>query len=71
MANQSVVVMEKPLPHLGLADWHARLTQLRNIADERRSQAFELRHTSRSLRSETRIQSEWDAHSNNALLIDR
>lgn len=72
MANfQSVVTMEKPLQHLGLTDWHSRVQQLRNVADTRRDEAFNLRQTSRILRNETRIQTTWDTYYNNSKLSDR
>lgn len=70
-ANQSVVIYEKPLQHIGLDDWSARLTQLRNVADLRRNDAFNLRHSARNLRNETRIQTDWDTVHNNARLSDR
>lgn len=71
MSNQSVIIYEKPLQHLGLDDWNSRLTQLRNVADLRRADAFELRQTSRNLRNETKIQTDWDTYHNNARLADR
>lgn len=71
MSKQSVVVYEKPLQHLGLDDWNSRLTQLRNVADLRRNDAFELRHSARNLRNETNIQTDWDTYHNNARLADR
>lgn len=71
MPNYSVITLEKPMQHLGLSDWHGRLTQLRNIADEKRQNAFNIRHSSRTLRNETRIQSEWEVYKNNTLLADR
>lgn len=71
MSNQSVVVYEKPLQHLGLDDWHSKLTQLKNVADTRRADAFSLRHTARNLRNETKIQTDWDTYHNDARLADR
>lgn len=68
---QSVVIYEKPLQHLGLDDWNSRLTQLRNVADIRRNDAFELRHASRTLRNETKTQTDWDTYHNNSRLADR
>lgn len=70
-SNQTVAVYEKPLQHLGLDDWAARLTTLRNVADLRRQDAFELRHQARNLRNETRIQTDWDTRHNDARLADR
>lgn len=71
MANQSVVIYEKPLAHLGLDDWYSRITQLRNVADVRRDDSFKLRHEARNLRNETAIQTDWDTYHNNARLADR
>lgn len=64
-------VYEKPLPHLGLDDWHSRSNQLRNVADVHRNDAFELRQSSRNLRNETAVQTNWDTYQNNARLADR
>lgn len=71
MANQSVVIVEKPLQHIQLDDWHSRLHQLRNVADARRNDAFSLRYSARNLRNETNIQTNWDTYHNNARLADR
>lgn len=70
-SNQSVVIMEKPMQHLGLDDWNCRVTQLRNVADKRRQEAFELRQDSKTLRNETRIESEWNTYETNNALTDR
>ncbi|KAH8403830.1 hypothetical protein KR215_003856 [Drosophila sulfurigaster] len=71
MAFQSVVTMEKPLQHISLADWNARVIGLRNVADARRADAFALRHSSRTLRNETRIESDWASIETNDALADR
>lgn len=71
MAFRSVTTMEKPLQHISLTDWYARLNQMRNIADARRSDAFAIRHASRSLRNETRIESVWANYETNEALTDR
>ncbi|XP_034650641.1 tektin-B1 [Drosophila subobscura] len=71
MAFHSVVTMEKPLQHISLTDWHARVSQLRNVADARRSDAFAIRHASRSLRNETRIEGDWANYETNEGLTDR
>lgn len=71
MSNQSVITVEKPLQHLGLPDWSSRVTQLKNIADTRRNDAFSLRHAARSLRNDTTITTDWDTYHNNARLSDR
>lgn len=68
---QSVVTFEKPLQHLGLTDWHSRVQQLRNVADARRDEGFNLRQSSRQLRNESRIQTTWDTYYNNSKLSDR
>lgn len=68
---QSVVTFEKPLQHLGLGDWNSRVNQLRNVADSRREEAFQLRQAACTLRNEARIQTHWDTYHNNALLTDR
>lgn len=56
---------------MGLDDWHARINKLRNVADTYRNDSFDLRHCSRSLRNETKVQTEWDTYQNNARLSDR
>lgn len=71
MAFQSVTTLEKPVPHLSLADWNARVGRLRTVADARRADAFALRHSARSLRNETRIESEWANYETNEALRDR
>ncbi|KAH9627761.1 hypothetical protein HF086_001775 [Spodoptera exigua] len=68
---QSVVTFEKPLPHLSLADWDARLYGLQVLADTRRADAFDLRHGAHQLRNETRIKTEWDSYHNNNRLRAR
>lgn len=68
---QSVVTFEKPLQHLGLGDWHSRVSQLRNVADTRRDEAFNLRQAACTLRNEARIQTAWDTYHNNSRLSDR
>lgn len=71
MSQPSVVVYEKPVQHLGLDDWNSMLSQLRNVADMRRADAFELRSTARNLRNETKIRTDWATYHNNARLADR
>ncbi|CAB3235932.1 unnamed protein product [Arctia plantaginis] len=68
---QSVVTFEKPLPHLSLADWDARLFGLRVTSDTRRADAFDLRYSAYQLRNETRIKTEWDGYHNNNRLRSR
>ena len=69
--QSSVVTYEKPIPHVGLADWYAKQWELQQTNDTRRNDAFRLRHEARQLRNETRIQTEWDTYHNNARLSDR
>ncbi|XP_049530101.1 tektin-2 [Anopheles darlingi] len=71
MANKAAVTFEKPLQHLSLADWQSRLNQLKNVAYAQRSDAFELRHSARNLRNETRIETHWDTYHNNDRMSDR
>ncbi|KAL4707299.1 hypothetical protein ACJJTC_019837 [Scirpophaga incertulas] len=68
---QSVVTFEKPLPHLSLPDWDARLYDLQVTADTRRADAFDLRHSSHQLRNETKIKTNWDSYHNNNRLSAR
>ncbi|CAH1119805.1 unnamed protein product [Phaedon cochleariae] len=67
----SVVTFEKPIPHIGLADWYAKQWQNQQTNDTRRNDAFNLRHESRQLRNETNIRTEWDTYHNNVRLADR
>ncbi|XP_064536143.1 tektin-B1 [Drosophila montana] len=71
MPFHAVVTMEKPLQHISLADWNARVARLRNVADSRRADAFALRHSSRTLRNETRIEGDWANYETNEALTDR
>ncbi|XP_013113752.2 tektin-2 [Stomoxys calcitrans] len=71
MAFQSLLVLEKPLQHLGLADWNSRVTTLRNVADARRNDAFNIRQSSRTLRNETRIEADWTNYETNEALSER
>ncbi|XP_022901941.1 tektin-2 [Onthophagus taurus] len=67
----SVVTFEKPLQHIGLADWNAKQWASQQTNDTRRNDAFMLRHQARQLRNETRIKTDWDTYHNNARLADR
>lgn len=71
MAFQSLLVLEKPLQHLSLSDWNNRVNTLRNVADARRNDAFNIRHSSRTLRNETRIESDWTNYETNEALAER
>ncbi|XP_076170389.1 tektin-B1 isoform X2 [Ptiloglossa arizonensis] len=71
MANKSVTTFEKPLPHIGLADWYARQWELQQGADTRSAEAFELRNSGKIVQSETMVKTIWDTYMNNARLADR
>lgn len=71
MAFHSVITLEKPVQHLALPDWHQRLNTLRNVADSRRNDAFNIRHSSRTLRNETQIEGDWANKETNEALHDR
>ncbi|TMW47558.1 hypothetical protein DOY81_007384 [Sarcophaga bullata] len=71
MAFKSIIVLEKPLQHLALSDWNHRVNTLRNIADARRDDAFQIRHSSRTLRNETRIEGDWTNYETNESLDNR
>lgn len=71
MAYQSLLVLEKPLQHLSLSDWNSRVNKLRNIADARRNDAFNVRQSSRTLRNETRIEADWTNLESNEALAQR
>ncbi|CAH0399231.1 unnamed protein product [Chilo suppressalis] len=68
---QSVVTFEKPLPHLSLPDWDARLYDLQVTSDTRRADAFDLRYSSNQMRNETKIKTDWDSYHNNNRLRAR
>lgn len=69
--RQSVITLEKPIPHVSLSDWHSRLRELQQTAQTRRDDAHCLRHNCRQLRNETNIRTQWDTYHNNARLADR
>lgn len=68
---KSVVTYEKPMPHLALSDWHARLWELQQTSQTQRDNAYNLRHEARQMRNETNIKTNWDTYHNNARLADR
>ncbi|XP_055840412.1 tektin-2 [Episyrphus balteatus] len=70
-SSHLVTIMEKPIQHIGLADWHSRVNQLRNVANARRNDAFDIRHLSRTLRNETRIEADWSNYESNEALSSR
>lgn len=61
----SVVTYEKPMTHIGLADWYAKQWMLQQNNEIRRNEAFNLRHEARQLRNETQIRTDWDTYHNN------
>lgn len=69
--NNYFQTFEKPIQHLGLDDWHARTNQLCNIANSRRTDAFEVRQSCRQLRNETMVQTHWDTLHNNSRITNR
>lgn len=71
MAFQSVVTTEKPLAHISLTDWSARVDSLRNVADARRADTFSTRNSSRALVNESAIESMWANQESNKALSDR
>ncbi|EZA60445.1 Tektin-2 [Ooceraea biroi] len=66
-----VSTYEKPLPHIGLPDWYAKQWELGQSADVRRSEACQLRNSSRTVRSEGNTTTKWDTYMNNTRLVDR
>jgi len=71
MPFQSVVTMEKPLAHISLTDWSARVDTLRNVADARRADTLSTRNSSRVLINELGIESTWANQESNEALSDR
>ncbi|XP_076285805.1 tektin-2 [Lasioglossum baleicum] len=71
MANKSVTTYEKPLPHIGLADWYAKQWDLQQNADAQSAEAFALRNSGKIIQSETMVKTIWDTYMNNARLADR
>ncbi|XP_019867911.2 tektin-2 [Aethina tumida] len=67
----SVVTYEKPMTHIGLADWYAKQWMLQQNNEIRRNEAFNLRHEARQLRNETQIRTDWDTYHNNVRLSER
>ncbi|XP_034477699.1 tektin-B1-like [Drosophila innubila] len=71
MVFQSVGTKEKPLAHISLTDWNARVGRLGNVADARRADTFSIRNSSRVLINETRIEGVWANRESNEALTDR
>jgi hypothetical protein len=66
-----MVTFEKPAKHVALPDWHATTWEIRQTADARQSDSFNLRAEGRQLRSETDLKTKWDTYHNDARLHDR
>ncbi|EDV98355.1 tektin-4 [Drosophila grimshawi] len=71
MPFNSVVTIEKPLQHLSLTDWNARVDRLRSVANARHSDTFDMRNSSRQLRNEVRIEGNWATYESNEALDGR
>ncbi|XP_055909934.1 tektin-2 [Eupeodes corollae] len=71
MNSHLVTIREKSVPHIGLADWHSRVNKLRTVANSRRNDAFDIRHSSRTLRNETKIEADWSNYESNEALSGR
>ncbi|PSN41225.1 Tektin-2 [Blattella germanica] len=67
----SIATYEKPTEHVALPDWYARTWEMRQTADTRRGDSFNLRAEGRQLRNETFLRTKWDTYHNNARLRDR
>ncbi|XP_034190656.1 tektin-2 [Osmia lignaria lignaria] len=68
---KSASIYEKPLPHIGLADWYAKQWELQQNAAARSTEAFELRNAGQIVRAETMVKTIWDTYMNNVRLADR
>lgn len=68
---KSVLIGEKPVPSLGLDDWHNRHNQIRAVGSSRRNAVFSMRNEARSLINETNIATRFMTHENNTRLDDR
>jgi len=69
--SKFVSTYEKPLPHVGLSDWYTKQWELRQSADVRRSEACQLRNSSKIARSEGNVTTKWDTYVNDARIADR
>ncbi|KAH8398953.1 hypothetical protein KR222_001611 [Zaprionus bogoriensis] len=62
------ITKEKPSPHLALDDWRDRVSRMRNVSAARQADTYAIRNSSRQLRNESQIESEWaNYESKNAL----
>ncbi|XP_062136088.1 tektin-2-like [Drosophila sulfurigaster albostrigata] len=71
MSFHLAVSFEKPVQHLALSDWQARVDRLRNVANARRADAFTMRNTSRMLRNESQIEGDWANYLSDESLTNR
>ncbi|KAH8298512.1 hypothetical protein KR044_008951 [Drosophila immigrans] len=71
MSFHLAVTMEKPVQHLALSDWLARVDRIRNVANARRADALTTRNASRMLRNESRIEGDWANYQSNEALTNR
>lgn len=62
---------EKPTANTGTDDWHSRSQQLCNLAELHRTNAFDLRQTSRNTRNDNQIQSLFQRSGNDNRLANR
>jgi hypothetical protein len=67
----SMVTFEKPAERVALPDWYATTWEIRQTADARQSDSFNLRAEGRQLRSETALKTKWDTYHSDACLHDR
>ncbi|XP_011636068.1 tektin-B1 [Pogonomyrmex barbatus] len=66
-----VNIYEKPVPHIGLPDWYIKLWELRQSAEIKRSEACQLRNSSKTVRSDGDVKTKWDTYMNDGRLADR
>lgn len=71
MATKSVVVLEKPVTSLSLADWHVQHNQIRAVGSSQRNAVCALRHRARNLSNQTDIQTTFVAQETNTKFDDR
>ncbi|KAK9502819.1 hypothetical protein O3M35_011521 [Rhynocoris fuscipes] len=69
--NNSIVIVQKPVPRVALPDWQGKVWDLRQTCDTHRENAFNLRNESTKLRNETEISTNWQTKQNNDRLESR
>ncbi|XP_049861943.1 uncharacterized protein LOC126355623 [Schistocerca gregaria] len=62
---------EKPVDHVTVADWDARIQELRETARRRRKEAHDLRQESIQLRADTAVTTHWSLLQSSQSLQDR